>query len=283
MDVSTSSLVPRLVPDLRPSADVAASARLSNPAPALPAAAAGLAPASPAQGALVARGLLDPRAVTPTGAVDTTGEAAARAPAEPPPRVLKPWGVPMLPTEERRTRDEPRPEEGPEGGEAAPPGEAPRAAPPAELPLLPRGLVLPGLGDPEGQGPPGGPVAADGGDGSGAREEARALRPAEAAPDPGRPAEESPGQARSAPPPKEPDQPERRPPEAGPSGSGPSGSGPSGSASPGPGSPETRSSGPAPSAPATPGPRSPGAGEPESFAAWAAWERARMPRISTSA
>ncbi len=102
MDISSPLPAARPVQDLRPSADVAASARASAPAPALPPAAAGVPPASIVQGALVARGLLDPRAVSPTGSVDSSGEATLRTPDRPPPRLLKPWGVPMLPAEQRR-------------------------------------------------------------------------------------------------------------------------------------------------------------------------------------
>jgi hypothetical protein len=98
MDISSPSLVPRAVADLRPAADAAATARIVAP-PAALAQGPAVAPVSPAQGGLVARGFLEPRPVSPAGAVDGSGQA----PDHPVPRVLKSWGVPMLPAEEETT------------------------------------------------------------------------------------------------------------------------------------------------------------------------------------
>ncbi len=153
MDISLPPLAPRAVPDLRPSADVAASARAALPAPALPSAAAGVPPAYALQGALVALGLLDPRAVSPSGAIDAAGDTLPdRGPDRPPPRVLKPWGVPMLPAEERRApQAEMRPGQpaGLDAPQAEPSGAAlaghgPLDAPAGDAPSLERPSAAPG-------------------------------------------------------------------------------------------------------------------------------------------
>jgi hypothetical protein len=155
MDVSWTPLAPRPVPDLRPSADLAASARAEEPAPGLPPSAAGVPPASAAQRALVARGLLDPRAVSPTGAADPAGEARPDDPQRPPPRLLKPWGVPMLPTEEKRAGEDPEPSaEGVQTDEAS---AAPAGAVPPHPDEPPRGASTvrrpPAVQEPQGKEP----------------------------------------------------------------------------------------------------------------------------------
>ena len=86
VDVSLPSLVPRVIADLRPCADASASAWIDRPPLAVPA--APLAGKSLSQEALVARSVLDPAAASKVG-----------GPANAPERVLKPWGVPMLPWE----------------------------------------------------------------------------------------------------------------------------------------------------------------------------------------
>lgn len=99
MEVTFNPSVPRVLPDLRPAADAAATAR--QEAPPLALAQGPLArPVSPSQEALVTRSLLGTREVSPAGRIDPEGEPRR---ADGPPRVLKPWGVPMLPAEERRT------------------------------------------------------------------------------------------------------------------------------------------------------------------------------------
>lgn len=112
MDVPITSFAPRVVADLRPAADAAATVRTTAP-PGTPSQAPTVTPASPAQGGLVARGLMDPRSVSPTGRPDPSGDRELGEPKSPP-RVLKPWGVPMLPVEEQRAgRPEPAPESRP--------------------------------------------------------------------------------------------------------------------------------------------------------------------------
>lgn len=130
MDIRLASPVPRQVGDLRPSADAAAAARVAEPPLAVEPPAA-VSPVSPAQGALVARGLLDPQGVSPSGATEGGGEATPSTPDRPPPRVLKPWGVPMLPTEEKRAAPEVSPLQ-----EEQPAAEDPRAAG-NEVPIAP--------------------------------------------------------------------------------------------------------------------------------------------------
>ncbi len=100
MDITSPSLVPRVVADLRPSADAAANARTTAP-PLAVALDPVVQPAATSQGALVARSLLGMQAVPPVGPADPAEVALDPAWAEAPPRVLKPWGVPMLPFEER--------------------------------------------------------------------------------------------------------------------------------------------------------------------------------------
>ena len=104
MDVSIPSVASRAVADLRPAADAAATARVDRPplavAPAIP-----FAPASLSQEGLVAQNVLDPETVS-----------AADALVKPPERVLKPWGIPMLPSdrpkEETQTEDTARATDG---------------------------------------------------------------------------------------------------------------------------------------------------------------------------
>ena len=110
MDISSPSLVPRIVADLRPTADAAATIRTTAPQLAV-AAGPAVAPASPAQGALVACGLLDVHAVERVGPADPAREAPDPTRPKAPPRALKPWGVPMLPFEERSQPGEPEAEE----------------------------------------------------------------------------------------------------------------------------------------------------------------------------
>jgi hypothetical protein len=85
LDVSLPSLAARVVADLRPAADALATARIDRP-PLAVAVAAPLAVNSLSQEALVTRTVLDPVAM---GATEGSADA--------PKRVLKPWGVPMLP------------------------------------------------------------------------------------------------------------------------------------------------------------------------------------------
>lgn len=115
MDISAPSLVPRVVADLRPTADAAATVRTTAP-PAAVAVGPAVPPTSPTQEALVARGLLDAQSVEPVGQPDPAGGPPDPTRPKAPPRVLKPWGVPMLPFEEHRrpgepeAAEEPRPE-----------------------------------------------------------------------------------------------------------------------------------------------------------------------------
>lgn len=92
MDVSSPALAPRVLPDLRPVADAAATARLVRPEAAL---AVPPVPApSPTQAGLVSRSVLE-------------SDRDLRRPGEEPPRVLKPWGVSMLPAEGRQPQARP--------------------------------------------------------------------------------------------------------------------------------------------------------------------------------
>ncbi|GGL64957.1 hypothetical protein [Wenxinia marina] len=77
------STVPRHTMDLRPAADAAAIAR--DPLPDAPLGVPAALPPQTAQVAAVSRALLD-------GSAD-----AGPAPVRPPERVLKPWGIQMLP------------------------------------------------------------------------------------------------------------------------------------------------------------------------------------------
>lgn len=121
MDVSLPPLAPRAVPDLRPSADIAASARANLPSPALPPTTGGVPPTSAVQGALVTRGLLEPRGVAPVGGADASTQSSVPGETDRPPRSLKPWGVPMLPDYRRDASAGPAEEE-------AVPGTEPEAA-----------------------------------------------------------------------------------------------------------------------------------------------------------
>jgi hypothetical protein len=83
VDVSISSVVPRMVADLRPAADASATARIERPPLAV-------AVGNPAPTvSLVQEGLVTRSAIEPAAEADLAAHAVQR--------VLKPWGVPMLP------------------------------------------------------------------------------------------------------------------------------------------------------------------------------------------
>lgn len=92
--------VPRHVADLRPTADAAALCRDPRAAIASAVLPAVALPAPTSQAAAVSRSLIG---VTP---VEQTGRTVA-----PPERVLKPWGVPMLPAEAKEASATPKPTE----------------------------------------------------------------------------------------------------------------------------------------------------------------------------
>lgn len=96
MDISVTSVAPRHVADLRPTADAAATARITAPPLAI-AQAPVVAPASPQQGALVLKGLIEAGA-----AVGSASGATVNETRNAPPRVLKPFGLHMLPYNEPR-------------------------------------------------------------------------------------------------------------------------------------------------------------------------------------
>jgi hypothetical protein len=96
MDISLSLLAPVVVADLRPSADAAATARIDRP-PAALAPGIAVAPVSFTQEGLVTRGLMEPEGPSPVAPLAAPAPTSGDAPQ----RVLKPWGVPMLPSEER--------------------------------------------------------------------------------------------------------------------------------------------------------------------------------------
>ncbi|TNC52897.1 hypothetical protein FHG66_00970 [Rubellimicrobium rubrum] len=96
MDISVTSVAPRHVADLRPTADAAATARITAPPLAI-AQAPVVAPASPQQGALVVKGLIEAGV-----AVGSASGATATETKNAPPRVLKPFGLHMLPYNEPR-------------------------------------------------------------------------------------------------------------------------------------------------------------------------------------
>jgi hypothetical protein len=91
MNVSLPGLAPVVVADLRPSADAAASTRIDRP-PTAKALGTTAAPASLSQEALVAQSVLGP---VPAAASDEALTSFGEAPK----RVLKPWGILMLPVE----------------------------------------------------------------------------------------------------------------------------------------------------------------------------------------
>ncbi|WP_210527428.1 hypothetical protein [Rubellimicrobium arenae] len=93
MDITTISPVPRVVMDARPSADAAATTRIAVP-PLATAQGPVVAPASRSQGGLVVKGLITLAGIQPPGSLDGT------SPEFGPQRVLKPWGVRMLPSDE---------------------------------------------------------------------------------------------------------------------------------------------------------------------------------------
>ena len=95
MDISLSSIAPRVVADLRPAADAAATGRIDRP-PAALALASGVAPAALSQEGLVARGFMEPAGPSPVAATSESSLEVGQGPK----RVLKPWGVPMLPYED---------------------------------------------------------------------------------------------------------------------------------------------------------------------------------------
>lgn len=112
MDLSSPALVPRLIADLRPSSDAAATVRIASPPAALAAvltSGPAARPTSPIQGALVARTLLDNGGTPPAGpAIPSAGKPLPEAPG----RVLKPWGVPMLPDRDRPEEEAQGPAQG---------------------------------------------------------------------------------------------------------------------------------------------------------------------------
>jgi hypothetical protein len=101
VDVSMSSVAPRFVADLRPAADAAATARIDRP-PAPLGLAGAVAPTSFAQEGLVAQGLMEPAGPAPVAPPNGVSLETNQAPQ----RVLRPWGVPMLP-DDRREDDAP--------------------------------------------------------------------------------------------------------------------------------------------------------------------------------
>ncbi|MBP1804542.1 hypothetical protein [Rubellimicrobium aerolatum] len=95
---------PRPVPDLRPAADAEATERITAPPAQLAWGGPAIAPASASQIGWAARSLLDPAsAASEAGA--PTGEEG-----EGPKRVLKPYDIPMLPSDDpdRRPAEEAR-------------------------------------------------------------------------------------------------------------------------------------------------------------------------------
>jgi len=126
LDVSLSSIAPRVVPDLRPAADAAATARLDRP-PAAFGLAADVAPASLVQEGLVTQGFMEVAGPAPVAALDGSSQTSRQAPE----RVLKPWGIPMLPDEESAEAAEESASEGP--GIARDPADA-DVEPPAQAP-----------------------------------------------------------------------------------------------------------------------------------------------------
>ncbi|TNC73870.1 hypothetical protein [Rubellimicrobium roseum] len=96
MEISNPSmLAPRPEVDLRPAADAAASARIIAPPPGL-AQGPVVAPASSFQSGWLARSLLGMSAATEAGRAPPEAPASRRGE---PQRVLKPWGIPMLPAD----------------------------------------------------------------------------------------------------------------------------------------------------------------------------------------
>ena len=120
MDISLSLRAPAIVADLRPAADAAATARIDRPPLAL-AAEVQIAPVSLTQEGLVNQGIIAPEALSPVAPLPERPLASGDAPQ----RVLKPWGVPMLPFE---GRDRTLP------GSGADPSSPALATPPAPAP-----------------------------------------------------------------------------------------------------------------------------------------------------
>jgi hypothetical protein len=137
MDISMPPLAPRAAPDLRPAADAVASARITRPA-------ATMVVADPALISATQMGLVN------QSLIGTEAQGVARVQkVEAVERVLKPFGVSMLPSREKREHEAPEGEEagmGP-GTDAAEHGSAGAAAreasdarpapPPPERPSLP--------------------------------------------------------------------------------------------------------------------------------------------------
>lgn len=92
MDISLSSVAPRSVADRRPVADAAATARPArHPTEGWPA--PRIEPTSFVQEGLVTQGFMESAGLVPVGAASDTQFDSHGGPQ----RVLKPWGVPMLP------------------------------------------------------------------------------------------------------------------------------------------------------------------------------------------
>lgn len=95
MDISLPTYSPRITADLRASVDAAATARSNRP-PLAVVQEMPLTPVSFGQEALVAQGVLGSPDPTPVTATNPLPDWASR---DAPERVLKPWGVPMLPAD----------------------------------------------------------------------------------------------------------------------------------------------------------------------------------------